>query len=113
MERRQFVKEVANKMRKNMCDLFIGSGISAPSGFPTWKKFLLPYLESIGITLKEEEDLPLLAQYIVNKNMGNRNIISDAIFNTFAEEYPLNKYHNIISRFPVRTVWTTNYDNLL
>ena len=113
MERRQFVKEVANKMRKNMCDLFIGSGISAPSGFPTWKKFLLPYLESIGITLKEEEDLRLLAQYIVNKNMGNRNIISDAIFNTFAEEYPLNKYHNIISRFPVRTVWTTNYDNLL
>lgn len=39
MERRQFIKEVANKICKNMYDLFIGSGISAPSGFLTWKDF--------------------------------------------------------------------------
>ena len=45
-------------MRKNICvSCFIGSGISAPSGFPTWEDFLSPYLESIGITLREEEDL--------------------------------------------------------
>lgn len=113
MERTQFVKEIASKMRKNMCDLFIGSGISAPSGLPTWSNFLLPYLSEIGVHLREDDNLPLLAQYIVNSNSGNRNIISEAVYNTFGQDYPLNEYHKLISKFPIRTIWTTNYDCLL
>lgn len=113
MERAKFVEEVAQKMRNSMCDLFVGSGISAPSGLPTWSDFLSPYLEEIGVQITDESNLPLIAQYIVNNNSGNRNIISDAVYNTFGKEYPLNKYHKIISNFPIRTIWTTNYDNLL
>ena len=100
-------------MRKNMCDLFVGSGISAPSKLPTWSAFLKPYLSEIGVQLSEEDDLPLLAQYIVNKNSGNRNIISEAVYNTFGKEYSLNEYHSQICKFPIKTIWTTNYDSLL
>lgn len=113
MNRKRFIAEVTEKMRNGMCDLFIGSGISAPSKVPTWKDFLSPYLSELNIQLNDEDNLPLLAQYIVNKNTGNRNFICEAIFNTFAKDYPLNKYHMIIRDLPVRTVWTTNYDCLL
>lgn len=113
MKKKRFISEVADKMRKGMCDLFIGSGISAPSKLPTWSDFLSPYLSELGIQLQDQDNLPLLAQYIVNSNTGNQNIISDAIFNTFGKNYELNAYHTVISNLPVKTVWTTNYDCLL
>lgn len=113
MVKERFIGEVADKMRKGMCDLFIGSGISAPSGLPTWSDFLSPYLSELGIQIQDGDNLPLLAQYIVNHNTGNRNIISDAVFNTFGKDYALNEYHAIISNLPIKTVWTTNYDSLL
>jgi len=113
MKREQFIKEVAGKMQNGLCDLFVGSGISAPSGLPTWSEFLDPYLSEIGIQQREEDNLPLLAQYVVNRNVGNRNIIYEAVYNTFGKSYPLNAYHKVISNFPVHTLWTTNYDCLL
>lgn len=113
MEQKQFVTEIANKLQKNKCDLFVGSGISAPSGLPTWGAFLQGYLADMKIKLREADDLPLLAQYIVNQNSGNRNIISEAVFNAFGGDYPLNSYHAAIANFPVKTIWTTNYDSLL
>lgn len=113
MNRERFIIEVAKKMREGMCDLFVGSGISAPSNIPTWNAFLSPYLSEIGIQLQDEDNLPLLAQYIVNSNIGNRNLICGAIFDTFGKDYRLNLYHKIIRNLPVKTVWTTNYDCLL
>jgi len=113
MEREHFVKEVASKMRSSMCDIFVGSGISAPSGIPTWSDFLEPYAQQLGLRLHDDDDLPMIAQYIVNSNTGNRNIVSQAVFNTFGRDYCINEYHMAISNFPIKTVWTTNYDNLL
>lgn len=113
MERKRFINDVADKMRDGMCDLFIGSGISASSKLPTWTDFLSPYLSELGIQVRDEDNLPLLAQYIENYNTGNRNIISNAIFKTFGKDYALNDYHAVISSLPVKTVWTTNYDGLL
>ena len=109
----QFVKEVAQKLRDGLCDLFVGSGISAPSGLPTWSSFLEPFLKELGIKINDNDDLPLLAQFILNRNIGNRNIFSDALHDTFGKDFPTNNYHRIISNFPVTTIWTTNYDNLL
>lgn len=113
MKRNQFIEETAKKLHENKCDLFIGSGISALSKLPTWKDFLQPYVSDLGINLNDFDDLPLMAQYVVNQNSGNRNIISEAIFDVFGKDYPLNAYHAAISDFPIKTVWTTNYDFLL
>lgn len=113
MEKKQFIEEVAKKLYENKCDLFVGSGISAPSNLPTWKDFLQPYLSDLKIKLNDCDDLPLMAQYVVNQNSGNRNIISEAIFDVFGKDYPLNPFHAAIADFPVKTVWTTNYDLLL
>lgn len=113
MEKKQFIEEIAKKLYENKCDLFVGSGISAPSNLPTWKDFLQPYLSDLKIELNDCDDLPLMAQYMVNQNSGNRNIISEAIFDVFGRDYPLNPCHTAIADFPVKTVWTTNYDLLL
>ena len=113
MKEDRFIKEVAQKLKDGLCDLFVGAGISAESGLPTWHSFLSPFLEDIDISIKEGDDLPLLAQYVVNHNIGNRNILAEAICDTFGKEYPTNDYHKILSNFHVNTVWTTNYDNLL
>lgn len=113
MKREQFIKNVAHTLREGLCDLFVGSGISAPSGLPTWRIFLEPYLTDIDIQICDGDDYPLLAQYIVNHNIGNRNTLVSAIYNTFGRDYPTNSYHSTLSAFPVSTIWTTNYDDLL
>ena len=113
MKEDRFIKEVAKKLKNGMCDLFVGSGISAPSKLPTWSDFLTPFLDDLDIQIKDGDDLPLLAQYVVNHNAGNRNIIAQAICDTFGRDYPINNYHRILSSFPICTIWTTNYDKLL
>ena len=113
MKEDRFIREVAQKLKDGLCDLFVGAGISAPSGLPTWSSFLEPFLKDIGVEIKESDDLPLLAQYILNHNMGNRNILAEAIYDTFGKDFQINNLHRIISNFPVITIWTTNYDNLL
>lgn len=113
MEKEQFILNVASSMRKGLCDLFVGAGISAPSGLPTWSSFLQPFLKDIDIQIRDGDDYPLLAQYIVNHNIGNRNILIKGIHDTFGGEFPTNSYHNTLSALPVSTIWTTNYDDLL
>lgn len=113
MKKERFIESVAQSINDGLCDLFVGSGISAPSGLPTWRSFLQPFLSDLDIQIQEGDDYPLLAQYIVNSNGGNRNILVNALYNTFGREFPTNSYHNILSAFPISTIWTTNYDNLL
>lgn len=113
MKKEQFIKDVSNCMSEGLCDLFVGSGISAPSGLPTWRAFLQPFLDDIDIQIHDGDDFPLLAQYIVNHNIGNRNTLVNAVYNTFGREFPTNSYHNTLSALPVSTIWTTNFDNLL
>ena len=105
MKEDRFIKEVAKKLKNGMCDLFVGSGISAPSKLPTWSDFLTPFLDDLDIQIKDGDDLPLLAQYVVNHNAGNRNIIAQAICDTFGRDYPINNYHRILSSFPICTIW--------
>lgn len=113
MKKKTFIKYVAQSISEGLCDLFVGSGISAPSGLPTWRAFLQPFLSDLDLQIREGDDYPLLAQYIVNNNIGNRNTLVNAVYHTFGREFPINSYHNILSAFPVSTIWTTNYDNLI
>lgn len=113
MKKDRFVEEVSKKVLAGKCDLFVGSGISRESKMPSWEELLQPLAEDMGITLTEEDELPMIAQYIVNNNSGNKNIIYNRIIECCGKEYSLNKYHNAISNMNINTVWTTNYDQLL
>lgn len=114
MNKELFIKTVSEKMFAGKIELFVGSGISSGSGLPSWKDLLLPLANDIGIQLKDTDDLPMIAQYIVNENSGNRNVINYRIEECIGQKkYSLNSNHKAISNMNVNRVWTTNYDMLL
>lgn len=113
MEKERFIEEVSKKILAEKCDLFVGSGISRESGMPSWEELLIPLAKDIGIKLTKEDDLLMIAQYIVNKNSGNKNVIYNRIMECYGKHYDVNKYHSVISNMNINTVWTTNYDELL
>lgn len=113
MKEETFAHNVADRLKNQQCNLFIGSGISIESNLPSWKDLLDPVLDDIGIKIRENDDFPLLAQYIVNENAGNLNNLRRILSDAFSVSNPPNEYHEILARYPVSTIWTTNCDRLL
>lgn len=113
MNREKFVELVSKRINIRKCELFIGSGISCESGVPSWKELLKPLAEDFGISLYSQENLPMIAQYIVNANSGNRNVITARVMDVFNESYKINQYHEAIQKMNVDSIWTTNYDRLI
>lgn len=113
MDKKSFIDKIAAVMNNKNCDIFIGSGISSGSGLKSWEEFLKPLSKEIDIELSDYDDLPLIAQYIVNHNSGNRNTINRRLIDVFNKDYPLNNNHHVLSMMNVETIWTTNYDCLV
>lgn len=113
VEKKYFIEKVSKRISSGKCELFIGSGISSQSKLPSWSELLAPLASDIGIELNEADELPLIAQYIVNNNSGNKNIISTRLVDCFDQGYDINEYHEAIGKMAISTVWTTNYDTLL
>ncbi len=97
---------------KSKCGIFfIGSGISAPSGFPTWKSLLEPLVKDFKIS--DNDDLTEIAQYIVNEYSGNKGPLLARLLNVFQSPKNPNSYHDILVRTNIKKIWTTNFDLLL
>lgn len=109
------VDEVCRAAYRGEAAAFLGSGISVPSGLPDWTSLLRPMISYQGIDLRSwGEDLPLIAQHVVNLSTGNRGRLvaqlKEAIQRSGAKP---NHYHRAIARSAIDLVWTTNYDTLL
>ena len=114
MNRDNLINRIADALYEDRGMIFVGSGISALSTKVDWFELLRPLADDLGITIdKDHEDLPLIAQYIVNEHTGNRGPLINAISKTFNKSFPLNIYHKALSTTKVSTIWTTNYDTLL
>lgn len=113
MDKNKFIQMVAERMKNQKCELFVGSGISRESGVASWSDILRPLAEEININLQDTMDLPLIAQYIINENAGNANILKLQLDKAFGKKFELNAYHRAILNMRVNRIWTTNYDGLL
>ncbi|MCL1666714.1 SIR2 family protein [Elizabethkingia ursingii] len=109
----QFIKEYAEELVAGKAAYFIGAGISVNSKLPNWEDLLKPFTDKIGINDIKNKNLPLMAQYIINEEAGNRGPFLDAISRKFRKKIVPNLYHYAISKTNLSTIWTTNYDNLL
>lgn len=109
---RQFVREYVKAIRDGNAAVFAGAGLSRPSGFVVWKDLLRPLAEDIGIKIDEERDLTEVAQFIRNKS-GNRAAINATILDAFGKDVKVNTNVRILTRLPIYTYWTTNYDHLI
>jgi hypothetical protein len=69
--------------------------------------------EELGLQIDKEFDLISLAQYHVNEKGGNRSKLNRRILEEFVNENDITENHLILSRLPISTYWTTNYDTLI
>ena len=66
----------------------------------------------IGLDVDRENDLIAVAQYHLNER-GGRQRINQTLVNEFSERAKITENHRILTRLPIDTYWTTNYDHLI
>jgi len=77
-----------------------------------WKLLLKGIAEELQLSIDRETDLVALAQFHVNER-GARDRLNQVLIDEFLEQVELTANHQLIATLPVRTIWTTNYDDLL
>lgn len=112
MTKKIFLQEYIKAIRNGNAALFAGAGLSRPSGFVVWKELLRTLAESIGLNIDQEYDFPAVAQYVRNES-GNRSTINESILEAYGKDVEINENISILTRIPIYTYWTTNYDQLL
>ncbi len=105
---RIFVKDL---LEKNVA-IFAGAGMSVASGYVNWPELLREIGDELGLSVDREKDLISMAQFHVNENSGRAGI-NRKIIDEFTEEANAGENHEILSRLPITTYWTTNYDQLI
>ncbi|MDD2245266.1 MAG: SIR2 family protein [Syntrophomonas sp.] len=114
MKKETLIDRVAEALKNDCGAIFVGSGISYESTEISWVKLLEPLTNELDIKIDDEnDDLPLIAQYIVNQYSGNRGPLINQIAKAFNKKIPTNDYHKALATTKLSTVWTTNYDTLL
>lgn len=104
---RTLIKELRNK---NLA-IFAGAGLSRGSGFVDWKGLLKDIADELNLDIDREDDLVSLAQYHINAN--GRQSINELIVEEFQRTAQKNENMSILSRLPIDTYWTTNYDSII
>jgi len=108
----KLLKQFTAAIREGNAAIFAGAGLSRASGFADWKGFLRPLAEEIGLDVEKETDLLSVAQYYKNE-LGSRANLNQEILNAFNTQTGENENIEIITRLPISTYWTTNYDRLI
>lgn len=106
-----FEREVLKELKNRNVAIFAGAGLSRGSGYVEWKDLLRTFANDMGLDIDKETDLVAVAQYHLNAN--GRHSINQAILEEFTKETEENENLNILSRLPIDTYWTTNYDTLI
>lgn len=92
--------------------LFLGAGMSRPSGFVDWKALMQEVAEDLDLDINRETDLIALAQFHKNRRK-TRHRINELLVTEFTKGATLSENHRLIASLPISTVWTTNYDHLI
>ncbi|WP_163082419.1 SIR2 family protein [Acinetobacter baumannii] len=109
----RLIKYLVKELQAENLAIFAGAGLSKPAGFVDWKSLLTEVAEDLDLDIdKEESNLVALAQYHVNSKR-NRTKINQLIIEEFSKNIGITENHRILSRLPIHTFWTTNYDDLI
>lgn len=104
-------------VRKRKVVPFVGSGLSAPSGLPTWAKYLLNLGNEIGQEDKIQEyidnsEFEEAAQFI-SENMGETNFNSRVDSRFVSISPKIEGIINLLPKLTNGTIVTTNFDPLI
>lgn len=113
MNIKTFIERFSKEIEEGNAAIFAGAGLSVPAGYVNWSKLLKPLADEIRLDITKEHDLVSLAQYHCNSCFGNRNEVNRVIVEEFSRNVQITENHKILSRLPISTFWTTNYDSLI
>jgi hypothetical protein len=111
-EQLSFVRMFGERVLNGEAGLFIGAGVSRQAGFIDWKELLRETAHELDLDIDKEHDLLALAQYQVNARCG-RGDFNQHLMDAFLRDAQPTVVHEILTRLPIDTVWTTNYDQIL
>ncbi|MEK3828605.1 SIR2 family protein [Paenibacillus sp. FSL K6-1558] len=108
-----FIRDFEKAIFQENAAIFAGAGLSQNSGFVNWKELLRELATEIKLDVDKEADLISLAQYYVNGRSGNKHELLQLILDKFSHNYVKNHPMEILASMPIKTYWTTNYDNII
>ena len=112
LEINAFINDYIKCLREDCAAIFAGAGLSASLGYVDWKGLLRTPARRIGLDVDKETDLVTLAQYIYNEDRSKQPL-AELIKNNFVSSNNINENHEILTKLPIKTYWTTNYDSLI
>ncbi|SEK28890.1 SIR2 family protein [Paenibacillus sp. OK003] len=108
-----FIRDYEKAVFQESAAIFAGAGLSQNSGFVNWKELLRELAREIKLDVDKESDLISLAQYFVNGRSGSKHELLTLILQKFSHNYVKNDPMDILASMPIKTYWTTNYDNII
>lgn len=108
----RFIKRYAQALGSGDVAIFAGAGLSRAAGYVDWRVLLKDIATDLKLDIDRETDLIAIAQYYLNEKRS-RGRLNQAIVEELAGSAKPTRTHGILSRLPVPTAWTTNYDQLL
>ena len=106
------IRDFSRAIQEGNAAIFGGAGLSRPSGYVDWKTLLKPLASDIDLDIEKESNLLEVAQFYRNER-GNKGSINQTIIDNFMKYVQLNENVKILTRLPIATYWTTNYDPLI
>ncbi len=106
-----FLNSFSHTIINDEASVFIGTGVSMNSGLPSWHKLLSPCFKQLNLSDSSDINLYKLAQYYANTHSDAtlRKIVNEQI-NDF---YESNQVLETLLKINFKSIWTTNYDNLI
>lgn len=108
----EFYENYLKALRDGTAALFAGAGLSRAAGYVDWKALMRSIAHDLNLDVDKETDLIAVAQYHINKRRS-RSTLNQKLIDEFTEDVKLTENHKLLANLPIRTVWTTNYDQLL
>lgn len=112
ISKNELIREYSKAIQEGNAAIFAGAGLSRPSGYVDWKGLVRPLATSINLDINKEHDLLSVTQYYRNQR-HTRSGINQTIMDAFSKDVSTNENAQIITRLPIFTYWTTNYDNVI
>lgn len=109
----EFKREYTKAVIEGYAAIFAGAGLSRAAGYANWKELLSVIARDIGLDVDKETDLVAVAQYYKNEKGDRRDGINQRIINEFTRNAQQNVNVEILTRLPIISYWTTNYDELI
>lgn len=110
---KSFITDFLAELVLGNAAIFAGAGLSVPAGYVDWRALLRPLSKDLDLDIDLENDLVSVAQFHVNSRMQNRHKLHEALLDALSRDATPTENHQLLSRLPITTFWTTNYDKLI